>query len=142
MDSHDSTPVALYLLAAGLLFQGLSGLYGGGALVWDPTGTLLQMPLDLLEGSPFATYRIPGLILFTVLGIGPMVVAVELWRQRTWAWYGAIAVSGALLIWIAVEVWMIGYHAEPPLQLIYGTLGAILLILALRPSVRRAVPRD
>ena len=126
---------------AGLIFQGLSGLYGGGVLVWDPTGALLQMPLSLLEGSPFATYRIPGLILFTVLGIGPLVVAVGLWRRQVWAWYGAVAVSGGLLIWIAVQVWMVGYHAEPPLQLIYGTLGGTLLILALRPSVRRAATR-
>lgn len=74
----DARPAALWTLAAGLVFQGLSGLYGGGALVWDPSGALLQMPLDLLEGSPFTTYRIPGLILFAVLGIGPLVVAVGL----------------------------------------------------------------
>ena len=78
------------------MFQGLSGLYGGGAL--------LHLPLDLLEGSPFTELRIPGLILFTVLGIGPLVVAAELWRRRIWAWYGALAISGVLTIWIAVEV--------------------------------------
>lgn len=73
--------MALRILIAGLVFQGLSGLYGGGALVRDPTGVLLQMPPSLLEGSPFVTYCIPGLILFTVLGIGPLIVAVELWRR-------------------------------------------------------------
>ena len=130
-------PAALWFLVVGLVFQGLSGLYGGGVLVWDPTGAFLQMPLSLLEGSPFPTYRIPGLILFTVLGIGPLVVAVGLWRRQVWAWYGAVAVSGGLLIWIVVQVWMVGYHADPPLQLIYGSLGLVLLILALRPSVRR-----
>lgn len=135
----DAWPVSLWLLVAGLVFQGLSGLFGGGALMWDPTGALLQMPLDLLKGSPFATYHIPGLILFTVLGIGPLVVAVGLWRHQRWAWYGVVAVSGGLLIWIAVQIWMVGYHAEPPLQLIYGALGVALLILALRPSVRRVV---
>jgi len=135
----DARPASLWLLLTGLVFQGLSGLYGGGALAWDSTGAVLQMPLSLLEGAPFATYRIPGLILFTVLGVGPLVVAAGVWRGRAWAWYGTVAVSGALMIWIAVQVWTIGYHAEPPLQLIYGTLGVALLIVALRPSVRQAV---
>ena len=124
---------------AGLLFQGLSGLGGGAALLLDPSGALLQMPLDLLAGSPFRTYRIPGLILFTVLGIGPLVVMVALWQRRAWAWTGALGISGALIIWIGVEIAMVGYHADPPLQLIYGSLGVVLLILTLWPSVRRSL---
>lgn len=135
-------PPSLFLLMLGLLFQGLSGLYGGGALVADPTGALLQMPLRLLDGSPFSTYRIPGLILLTVLDIGPLIGAIGLWLRRAWAWYGAVAIGGALLIWIGVEIWMVGYHATPPLQLIYGALGGILLGLSLLPSVRRALGRN
>lgn len=137
--SRSSRPAPLYLLMAGLLFQGLSGLGGGAALVLDPSGALLQMPLDLLAGSPFRTYRIPGLILLTVLGIGPLAVLVALWQRRTWAWTGALIVSLALIIWIGVEIAMVGYHAEPPLQLIYGSLGVALLTLTLWPSVRRAL---
>lgn len=133
----DSRSAILWILMGGLVFQGLSGVLGGGALVWDPTGALLQMPLELLSGAPFADYRIPGLILCTVLGVGPLIVGVGLWRQRVWAWYGSVGVSGALIIWIAVEIWMVGYHPQPPLQLIYGTLGVVLLLLALVPSVRR-----
>jgi hypothetical protein len=136
MSSLSGRPVALSLLVLGLLFQGLSGLYGGGALFWDPTGGHLHMPLSLLEGSPFATYRIPGFLLLTGLGIGPVVVAVGLWLRQAWAWYGAVAVSGALLVWIGVQIGMVGYHTDPPLQLMYGALGGVLLLLSLRPSVR------
>ena len=88
----DLRPLSLWLL----VFQGLSGLYGGGAL--------LHLPLDLLEGSSFTELRISGLILLTVPGVGPLVVAAGLWRRRIWAWYGAVAISGVLIIWIAVEV--------------------------------------
>ncbi len=70
-NSPDSRSVTLWALMGGVVFQGLSGVYGGGALVWDPTGALLQMSLELLSGAPFADYRIPGLILFMVLGVGP-----------------------------------------------------------------------
>jgi hypothetical protein len=136
-----SRPPALLLLVVGLLLQGLSGLWGGGALVWAPTGALLQMPLSLLDGTPFPNYVVPGLLLFTILGMGPLIVALGLWKGRPWAWYGAVAVGGALLVWIGVQVWLIGYHADPPLQLVYGALGALLLALSLHPSVRRA-PTD
>jgi len=49
---------------------------------------------------------------------------------------GSLLVSVALIIWIGVEIWMVGYHTEPPLQLIYGLLGLILLVLVLMASVR------
>jgi uncharacterized BrkB/YihY/UPF0761 family membrane protein len=127
---------SLYLLIGLILFQGISGLFGGFALIIDQTGELLQMPLSMLDGSPFDTFLIPGIILLTVLGIFPMVVFYGLWKRSNWAWMGALTVSVALIIWIGVEIWMIGYHSEPPLQLIYGLLGVILLILTFIPSVR------
>jgi hypothetical protein len=47
---------SLYLLIGLILFQGISGLFGGFALIIDQTGELLQMPLSMLEGSPFDTF--------------------------------------------------------------------------------------
>jgi len=126
---------SLYFLMILMLFQGLSGLFGGIALVIDPSGELLQMPLSMLAGSPFNTFLIPGIILLIILGIFPMVIFYGLWKRTNWAWSGALMVSVALIIWIGVEIWMIGYHSEPPLQLIYGLLGLILLGLVTLPSV-------
>jgi len=130
------TSYSLYTLIILMLFQGISGLIGGIALVIDPSGELLQMPLSMLEGSPFDTFLIPGIILLTILGIFPMCVVYGLWVRLNWAWMGSLLVSAALIIWIGVEIWMVGYHTEPPLQLIYGLLGLILLVLVLMPSVR------
>jgi len=127
---------SLYFLMILMLFQGLSGLFGGIALVIDPSGELLQMPLSMLAGSPFNTFLIPGIILLIILGIFPMVIFYGLWKRTNWAWSGALMVSAALIIWIGVEIWMIGYHSEPPLQLIYGLLGLILLSLVTLSSVR------
>lgn len=127
---------SLYFLMILMLFQAISGLFGGIALVVDPSGELLQMPLFMLQGSPFNTFLIPGIILLTILGIFPMIIFYGLLKHRIWAWIGALAVSVALIIWIGVEIWMVGYHSEPPLQLIYGLLGLILLGLVTLPSVR------
>jgi len=42
-----------------------------------------------------------------------------------------------LVIWIAVEILVIGYHPVPPLQLIYGLLGFIIIALLLIPALRK-----
>jgi len=135
--THNS--ISLYLMMALILFQGVSGLFGGFALVADPTGAVLSMPVTLLEGSPFDNFFIPGLILLTILGIFPVVVFYGIWMRADWAWTGALLVSTALIAWIGFEILMVGYHDDPPLQLIYGLLGLILLGLVILPSVQRAL---
>jgi len=59
--------------------------------------------------------------------------------RADWAWTGALLVSTALIAWIGFEILMVGYHDDPPLQLIYGLLGLILLGLVMLPSVHRAL---
>ncbi len=140
MNTPKRNSAAYFILLALIFFQGISGLYGGGALVLDPTGGTMKMPLNLLDGSPFNTYLIPGLILFVVLGMFPIIVLFGLLRRNVWAWRGALLVSVALIIWIGVEIAMIGYHADPPLQLIYGLVGVVLLVLTQLPSIRKLKP--
>jgi hypothetical protein len=129
-------PITVYVLMATLLFQAVSAIGGGYGLVADPSGAGMQMPLELLAGSPFNDYFIPGLILLVVLGIGPLVVLYGLWTRRAWGWYGAILVGLALMIWIVVQIALLGYMAWPPLQLVYGLLGLVIAGLALLPPVR------
>jgi len=133
------TPIAFHLLIASMLFQGLSGLGGGGAIVAAPDGAILGLPPSLLEGTPFDSFQIPGLILLVVLGVTPAVVTWGLWRRRAWSWYGSVLVGTALVIWISVQILMIGYEDDPPLQAIYGALGTLILGLSLSASVRSEV---
>ncbi len=127
---------SFYILMALILFQGVSGIFGGGALILDPSGAILQMPLSILEGSPFKTFLFPGIILFLVLGIFPAIIFFGLWRRKRQALTGAMFIGPALLAWIGVEITMVGYHSEPPLQLVYGLVGLTLFMLTLMPSVR------
>lgn len=134
--TRPSRPVTLYVLMACLLFQGLSGILGGFMLVSDPSGESLQIPLNWLQGSPFNDYLIPGLVLLIVLGVFPLVVIYGLWVRASWAWLAALLVGIALLIWIGVEILVIGYQTQPPFQLIYGVLGIVIVVLTLLPRVR------
>lgn len=111
-------------------FQGLSGLAGGFGLITNPTGEALGIPLEWLDTTLFETYFIPGVILFFVLGIFPMACFIGLWKESTWAIAGSFITGIALMIWIAVEIYMIGYHANPPLQLIYGVTGILISLIS------------
>jgi hypothetical protein len=121
-------------LIVAVLFQGLSGVGGGVALLADPTGGLIGMPVSMLARSPFDDFLLPGLILLLVLGVVPLCVSWGLWRRRPWAWRGSVFVGAALVIWIAVQVAMVGYRWDPPLQAIYGGLGVAILALCLGHS--------
>jgi hypothetical protein len=113
------------------LLLGVGALGGGLVLTVAPRGEIMPLPLSALDGSPFETYLGPGLILFTVLGIGPFVAAWLALRRHPLAPFAAFAVGVALLIWVAVEIAIIGYSNEPPLQAIYLVMGAAITLVAL-----------
>lgn len=138
---HPDEPRRPYVLAAAVLFQGLSGIGGGICLLVDPTGALIGIPLEWLEGSPFHDYRLPGLVLLAALGVFPVVVSWGLWNRQAWARLGSVVVGVALTGWIAVEVLVVGYQPDPPLQAAYGALGVCILGLAVVELTRdRADP--
>jgi len=97
----------------------------------------LSIPIEWLYGSPFDSYLIPGLVLFFLLGIFPIFVAFGIWKHHTWSRQAALLVGLMLIIWIAVEILVIGYQPYPPLQLIYGLLGITIIALLLFPALRK-----
>jgi hypothetical protein len=114
------------------LILSIGALGGGLILMLAPRGEIMPLPLTALAGSPFDTYFGPGLILFGVLGLGPLAAAALTWMRHPLAPVAAFVVGAGLLIWVAVEVAIIGYSNEPPLQAIYGILGVAILLLAVR----------
>ena len=130
-----ATGFLLWVLFGLLVLQGLGGIGGGAALASKPDGSILKMPLSYLDGSPFADYRVPGTILLCVLGIFPLVVAFGLLKRRRWAWYGAFAVGCGLMIFELVEISVIGYNVQQP---IWGTIGLLIALVSIAPSVQRA----
>jgi hypothetical protein len=52
-------------------------------LAIDPTGGLVSTPTEMLAGSPFRDFRIPGMIL--LIGLGELLIAAALHRVPAWA---------------------------------------------------------
>ncbi|MCK4664142.1 MAG: hypothetical protein KAT68_14840 [Bacteroidales bacterium] len=142
-------PFALNVLLCLLLFLSLGALFGGGVLTLDPSGELLQMPIIILKNSPFNNFLIPGLILFTVLGVIPALVfysllkrpqwtwvnVLNVYRDMYWAWTFTLYVGFALIIWISVQTLMI--NSVHFVHTGYVLLGISIVFIALLPPVRQ-----
>jgi hypothetical protein len=109
---------------------GVGAVGGGIALMAGPHGEILPLPVSALAGSPFADYFAPGVILFVVLGLAPLGAAVAAWQRRPSARFLAFAAGCALLIWLIVEIAIVGYSSHPPLQAIYLGLGVVMTLVA------------
>ena len=115
--------LALFLL----FFNGISAVFGGGSLVLRPDGSLMEMPVEWMEGTPFSNYFIPGLILFLVIGGGSIASAIAAIRKITNYPLLIMLTGVALVIWIIVQIAMI--RMLHWLQALYGGIGLLLIIL-------------
>jgi hypothetical protein len=86
------------------IFVGLGALFGGGAFILAPDGHLLGMPTKLLAGSPFPSYLVPGIVLFTFVGFAPLLAAAITFRRHAFAPIAAVAVGVTLIGWVCVEM--------------------------------------
>ncbi len=141
-------PLGPAVLAILVALQAVSGLGGGAVLVIDPSGGILGMPLSVLRRGPFVDFLVPGLILMLVLGVFPAAIALALWRRppwraltsiegafgEHWSWVGAGVVGVGLLVWLAVELWLVGPSS---LLVAYAILGLGILAVASMPGTRR-----
>ncbi len=137
-----------YLLMGLILFQSTGAIYGGGLLILDPSGKYLDMPLSLLQYSVFPDYLIPGLFLFLVLGIMPLVCFyglikrppwkglrfLNLYKNQHWSWNFSYYTGILLILWIDIEVMII--READIIHLIYSILGLTIIIIAQLPSVK------
>lgn len=131
------------------LFLGVSAIGGGGALIISPSGKLLGgLPLSILTDSPFSDFLIPGIILFTILGLAPCFIAFALvkkpknkiadyfnvFKDMHWSWAYSIYVGFALIIWIQVET--IYIQGTGWLQTFYMLYSIPIIFVALLPQTR------
>ena len=127
-------------------FVALTAFAGGTALVVGSLNSGLDSalvpPIEYLEGSPFRSYVIPGVLLGAVLGGVHLVAFLMLLRRHRWSHFISAAAGFGALIWIFVQMVFIPFS---PLQAVYflaglAELGFVLLGLGvLRPA---AIPAE
>lgn len=113
-------------LAVFQLLNGGSGLLGGIMLMRDPSGQSLQMDQAMLSTTPFADFLIPGIVLFIFVGLGNIVGFVLTILKRARPGLIGLLFGAILMIWIVVQVVMIGYQSFlQPLYFLTGLLQAV-----------------
>jgi hypothetical protein len=110
-------------------FIGLGALGGGFMLVIDPSGSALGVPLNLLEGSPFSDFLIPGIFLLAVNGVGSMIGAGFSFTRRRYTQEIAIVLGAILVAWIVIQVIIILSFSW--LHVLYFILGVVELGIGL-----------
>lgn len=115
------------LLTVLLAYLAISAMAGGTLLVLDRTGGLLHLDLNLLRGTAFRDYLIPGMVLLTV-GMGASLATFGAHLRRSWGPVAAIGMGVVLLMWITIQGSLIGFG--DPLQLAHGLLALAILLLA------------
>lgn len=138
----------LILLSLCLLFIALGAFYGGIAMLNDPEGSPLEMPVSYLEKTPFQDYFVPGLILIAVWGFGSLALLACLWirprfawldafaqvLQEHWVWGLTILYGIALFVWLTVQILTLPEVAV--IQYILYALSLLIVGIPFLPKMR------
>lgn len=116
------------ILIITLLFNAVSALFGGMSMIISPNGKLMKLDIDWLQYSPFENFLFPGMILFTVLGLGSLICVILILIKKKYGLLLSISEGFATIIWIVVQIIMI--RETHYLHLIYGLVGLTILIFS------------
>ncbi|WP_127783058.1 hypothetical protein [Rhodococcus sp. X156] len=110
-------------------FTGLLGVIGGLALVARADGSMLGAGLPDLAGSPFTSWRLPGMLLAVLVGVGFLAIGTWQWIGGRWARELSIAAGVALVIF---EVFVLAWLGFQPLEVVFGIVGVAVVVLGWR----------
>ena len=138
---------SIFLLVLGFLALGAIG--GSIVLIASPDGALLGLPLSEFKNMPFTSYLIPGIILFSTLGIIPSLLIfalikkpeskiaeqINIFKDMHWSWTFSIYIAFTLIGWIHIQLIFLG-GAVHWLQTFYMFYAVLIIIIALLPQMR------
>lgn len=116
------------------LVTGATGLAGGVLLAAVPDGALLHADPATLAGTPFADWRVPGVLLAGLVGGGFLLAGWWQWRGGRHARELSMAAGLGLVCFEAAELGWLGFQ---PLEAVFAVVGVTVTGLAWRlPEAR------
>lgn len=123
---------ALRILAVLLLvFLGLGGLYGAWMLISDPSGGNFEWSLSLLDGTPFSSFLIPGIILALSNGILPLFVAITLVLNTRYSACLLLLQGGVCIGWLTAQLIFNPAFFTPAMHYPTYAIGVLLIVIGL-----------
>ena len=145
-------PVPILLIIALEFILAILGFFSGISFLQDPSGGTHGMDTSILVTTPISDFTPVGLFFVVCYGILPSLAIYGLWKlprwrwtdafnkwtKKNWAWTATVLTGIILIVWIAVEVALIGSPIGLPrfLQVAMAGIGGILIALAMLPRVR------
>jgi hypothetical protein len=141
-------PLALYILCVLLLILSANALFAGFLMITGIQAAGIGMSVSELRNTPFNSYLIPGLLLFSFNGVFPLFTLIglvakpkwgwpniiNLYKDKHWAWAYSIYVGVITITWILVQITIIQFSI---LQPIVAGIGLLILVLTLLPRIMR-----
>ncbi|MBE0518836.1 MAG: hypothetical protein IH630_06405 [Thermoplasmata archaeon] len=145
---HGDRPGTVKAVIGLELFNGFMGVVSGLALLVDSSGAFLGLNTDILEGLPIGDFFSVGIFLLIAFGVCPLIASWGLISKsdlslsrplkkislRHWAWTGALVLSAAEMVWMAVEVVLIGVF---PFTYIWLIMQMLIIVVLSVGNVRR-----
>ena len=118
-------------------FVAILAIPAGLSMMIDPSGSDIGISADMLQGTPFKSYFVPGLFLLIGNGVFQLVFAMFSFRNHRLAPILGIIIGFFLLIWICVQVYFIGFVHF--LQPVFFTIavGEIVLGILLQRKMKQ-----
>ena len=120
-----------------LSFIAITSTLSGLLMISNSGGGILNLPLSLLDGTPFKDFLVPGILLTTIVGAVNLLAVFHNIKRHSdrykWAIAGGIMISG----WIVVQIILI--HAAHWLHFLYLGIGILIILLAYQLKGKWAV---
>ena len=149
------SPAALKVLTATMAIFAFVGYGSAFALILSPSGKAIGLSLDLLDNAPIGDFLLVGLYFLAFFGVLPTIAAYGLvtrkrwhwtdflnrWTGQHWAWTASVASGILLLVFIVIEVALLGVLTGigVVLQVVMSAVGIWILALVTLPSVRQSL---
>jgi hypothetical protein len=124
----------LFILVA---FIAATSTLSGLLMISNPDGSIMNLPLSLLNRTPFKNFLIPGILLTILVGsVNLLAVFYNMQRdpkRYKWATAGGVMITG----WIIVQILLI--QSAHWLHFLYLGIGILIILIAYQLKGKWAV---
>ena len=111
-------------------FVAVTSLISGLLMISNPDGEVFHLSVRVLKTTPFRDFRIPGILLGTLVGItnsaATFLIVTRQQKRYNWTLAGGILLCG----WVIAQIAMI--DTQYWLHFIYLTTGILIILVSLR----------
>lgn len=98
---------------------------------------ILNLPLSLLEGTPFKNFLIPGILLTTIVGCVNLAAVFSHMQRNPNRYNWSIAGGITITVWIIMQILLIG--SAHWLHFLYPGIGILIILIAYQLKGKWAV---